>query len=80
MLEINPDAKKNFNEKGKTVILKPKIVVEIEYEEIQKSVNYSSGYALRFPRVKLQRLEKSPKDCDDIKKVEQLYKQQRGKK
>ncbi len=65
---------------GKTVILKPKIVVEIAYEEIQKSVNYNSGYALRFPRVKRQRLDKSSKDCDDIKKVEQLYKQQRGKK
>jgi len=65
---------------GKTVILKPKIVVEIAYEEIQKSVNYSSSYALRFPRVIKIRNDLSAKDCDDIKRVERLYKQQRGKK
>ena len=69
-----------IKEEGKTVILKPKIVVEIAYEEIQKSVNYSSGYALRFPRVIKIRNDISAKDCNDIKKVELLYKQQRGKK
>ena len=67
-------------ETGKTVILRPKIVVEIAYEEIQKSVNYNSGYALRFPRVIKIRNDLSAKGCNDIKKVEQLYKQQRGKK
>ncbi|MBW2996261.1 ATP-dependent DNA ligase [Candidatus Woesearchaeota archaeon] len=66
-----------LSQKGKTAIVKPKIVVEIAYEEIQKSVNYSSGYALRFPRViRLRHMEKSPKDINTVKDVEKYYKEQ----
>lgn len=38
-------------EKEKKVSIKPKIVVEVAYQELQKSPNYKSGYALRFPRL-----------------------------
>ncbi|MEE8358953.1 MAG: ATP-dependent DNA ligase, partial [Candidatus Hydrothermarchaeales archaeon] len=38
-------------ESGSEVVIKPEIVVEIAYQEIQKSPKYRSGYALRFPRV-----------------------------
>ena len=66
---------------GKFVELKPEIVVEIGYEEIQKSVNYNSGYALRFPRFKRLRTdEKTIKDINTIKDVKKLYEQQRGRK
>ncbi|MBR9692193.1 ATP-dependent DNA ligase, partial [Candidatus Woesearchaeota archaeon] len=66
-----------ISQKGKTVIVKPKIVVEIAYEEIQKSSNYSSGYALRFPRViRLRHMEKSAKDINTLKDVEKYYKEQ----
>ncbi|UCC91675.1 MAG: ATP-dependent DNA ligase [Candidatus Aenigmatarchaeota archaeon] len=67
-------------EKGKSVRIKPKIVVEVAYEEIQKSPNYSSGYALRFPRLIKIRTDKSPKDVDDTERIEKLYHQQRGRK
>jgi DNA ligase-1 len=67
-------------EKGKSVKIKPKIVVEIAYEEIQKSPNYSSGYALRFPRLIKIRVDKSPSDADDVERIERLYHQQRGRK
>ncbi|MFT7616257.1 MAG: DNA ligase-1, partial [Candidatus Woesearchaeota archaeon] len=36
---------------GKEVEVKPKLVLEIAYEEIQKSPSYKSGFALRFPRL-----------------------------
>ena len=39
-----------ISEKGNEVKIKPKIVIEVAYEEIQKSPTYSSGWALRFPR------------------------------
>ncbi|HLE06130.1 MAG TPA: ATP-dependent DNA ligase, partial [Candidatus Nanoarchaeia archaeon] len=39
------------SEDGKEVRVKPIILVEIGYEEIQKSPTYGSGYALRFPRL-----------------------------
>src|SRR3989344_2571836 len=35
---------------GRNVTVKPKIIVEVAYEEIQRSPTYSSGMALRFPR------------------------------
>ena len=31
----------------------PKIVIQVRYQEIQKSTAYNSGYALRFPRIVL---------------------------
>jgi DNA ligase-1 len=38
-------------QKGMEVELKPAVIFEVAYEEIQRSPNYSSGYALRFPRL-----------------------------
>lgn len=67
-------------EEGKHVKIKPKIVVEVAYEEIQKSPNYSSGYALRFPRLLRIRSDKSPEDIDGVDRIEKLYCQQRGRK
>ncbi|MFC1698209.1 ATP-dependent DNA ligase, partial [Nanoarchaeota archaeon] len=66
-------------EKGKTVTIKADIVVEIEYEEIQKSPSYSSGYALRFPRLIRLREDRSPSDVSTIHEIEDLYKGQRGR-
>ncbi len=65
------------SEKGKTVIVKPKIVIEVEYGEIQKSPTYSSGYALRFPRIKNVRDDRKPDDITTLKEIEKLYKEQR---
>ena len=68
-------------EHGKHVIVKPKIVIEVGYEEIQKSTSYSSGYALRFPRVVRNRSsEKGIHDINTLKDVERLYKQQKKAK
>ena len=65
-------------EEGKEVILKPKIVIEVGYEEIQKSPTYSSGYALRFPRViRLRSMDKPPEDATTLKQVEETYKKQK---
>lgn len=64
-------------EKGKEVILKPKVVIEVAYEEIQKSPTYSSGFALRFPRVIQLRQDRSPHDISTLKMVENFYKEQK---
>lgn len=61
------------SEKGKEVRVKPKIVIEVEYQEIQKSPNYSSGFALRFPAFKNFRPDRSPNDVDTISRVKKLY-------
>jgi len=68
-----------IKEKGRSVTVKPAVVVEINFEEIQKSPNYSSGYALRFPRVIRIREDKAPEACSDLPLVEDLYSTQRAR-
>jgi DNA ligase-1 len=68
------------SEKGSSVRIKPKLVVEVAYEEIQRSPNYSSGFALRFPRVVSIRDDKRPEDADTIERIEGLFGQQKGRK
>jgi DNA ligase-1 len=67
------------SEDRRTVKVKPKIVVEINYEEIQKSPTYSSGYALRFPRLVNLRSDKPVEEIATIEMVEEMYMEQRGR-
>ena len=67
-----------LSQKGREVTVKPKVVVEITYEEIQKSPTYTSGYALRFPRVVRLREERSAEDVSTLDMVEKLYREQKG--
>ena len=62
-----------ISEKGKQVKVKPKIVIEVDYEEIQKSPTYSSGYALRFPRLKNLRSDRDASEISSLDMVEELY-------
>ncbi|MDD1749707.1 MAG: ATP-dependent DNA ligase [Methanothrix sp.] len=66
-------------EKGMEVEIKPAVIFEVAYEEIQKSPNYSSGYALRFPRMVAVRDDKSLEEADSLERVVSLYKGQRGR-
>ncbi len=57
------------------VIIKPKIVVSVTYQNIQKSPKYASGFALRFPRITHYRPERGVYDIatlDDIKREAEL--------
>ncbi|MEM5829151.1 MAG: ATP-dependent DNA ligase [Candidatus Aenigmatarchaeota archaeon] len=66
-----------IEEKGKNVKVKPKIVVEVAYQEIQKSPNYESGFALRFPRfVRDRTADKSPEEADTIERIKSLFESQ----
>ena len=66
-------------EKGKEVKVNPKIVIEVSYEEIQKSPTYGSGFALRFPRVKSLRADMGPKGISTLNVVKDLYNKQKKK-
>lgn len=61
---------------GGIVTVHPRIVVEVEYDEIQRSPTYKSGMALRFARIKRLRYDKTPKDADTIQRVQELYETQ----
>jgi len=66
-----------IEEKGKVVSIKPKIIVSVTYQEIQKSPNYNSGWALRFPRITALRNDKPLSEIADLKEVEEDYKKQK---
>jgi DNA ligase-1 len=68
-----------IEQKGREVKVKPKIVLSILFEEIQKSPSYSSGYALRFPRVVLLRDDRSSESASTLEDVEEAYYLQRKK-
>ena len=58
------------------ILVKPEIVLEVAFDTIQKSDRHNSGFALRFPRIKNIRTDKSLKDIDTLEKVRQIYKNQ----
>jgi DNA ligase 1 len=58
------------------IIVKPEIVLEIAFDSIQKSNRHDSSFALRFPRIKNIRNDKTVADIDTLEKVEQIYKKQ----
>jgi DNA ligase 1 len=55
------------------VHVRPELVVEVAYNEIQASPRYSSGYALRFARVVRIREDKSAMDADTYDRLKSLY-------
>jgi DNA ligase-1 len=63
-------------EKGREVRVRPAVVVEVGYQEIQKSPSYTSGMALRFPRLIRIREDRSPEECDTIDRLKALYESQ----
>jgi len=64
------------SEKGREVKIKPKVVISITYQEIQKSPTYNSGFALRFPRVTALRPDRSPSDVETLEQIKKDYQKQ----
>ena len=58
-----------------TVYVRPELVVEVAFNEIQESPVYPGGLALRFARVKRFRTDKTAMDGDTFATVQNLYAQ-----
>ena len=56
-----------------TVHVRPELVVEIAFNDVQESPHYPAAMALRFARVKGYRPDKRPEDADTIDTVRVLY-------
>jgi DNA ligase-1 len=67
-----------IKEEGKKVFIKPEIIVSVNYQEIQKSPNYSSGFALRFPRFVSIREDKPLSEIATLKEIEEDFKNQKN--
>ncbi|MDA4137115.1 MAG: ATP-dependent DNA ligase [Thaumarchaeota archaeon] len=57
--------------------VRPELVIEVAFDSIQKSDRHDSGYALRFPRIKAIRTDKTPEQADTIERVKQVYESQK---
>jgi len=55
------------------VFVKPSLVVEVTYQEIQETEEYTSGYALRVPKIVRFRPDKKAEQTDDLGKLQKLY-------
>jgi DNA ligase-1 len=56
-----------------TVYVRPELVVEIAFNDLQESPHYPAGLALRFARLKGYRPDKRPEEADTIDAVRRIY-------
>ncbi len=60
-----------------SVKVKPKLVVAVTYQNVQKSPSYTSGYAMRFPRITAFRPDRRVDDIATLKDIEKAAKKER---
>ena len=63
-------------ERDGTVFVRPEVVVEVAYSDIQRSPQYESGMALRFARIIRLRDDKAPEEADTIEHVSEEFERQ----
>jgi len=61
-----------------TVFVRPELVVEVAFNDLQKSSHYPGGVSLRFARLKGYRDDKGPEDADTMATIRALYRNQTG--
>ena len=66
-----------ISETDNQVRVKPRIVVAVTYQNIQESPSYTSGYALRFPRITRYRPDKKPDEVATLSDIKKEVKKQR---
>jgi DNA ligase-1 len=60
------------------VYVRPELVVEVAFNDIQASPHYPGGMALRFARVKRYRSDKRAEEADTIETVRAIFAKQGG--
>jgi DNA ligase-1 len=81
IIEMTKQLKESIiKEEPRRVFVVPKIVVEVTYNEIQKSPKYKCRMALRFARINRVREDKSPEEADTVQRVKEIYEKQFLKK
>jgi DNA ligase 1 len=63
---------------GHVVWVRPELVVEVAFNDLQASPQYPGGLALRFARIKGYRPDKSPADADTIATLREIWRRQSG--
>lgn len=71
LTNLAQNTKKSEDEEG--LLMTPSIVVEVTYQEIQIADVYTSGFALRVPKVVRFRPDKSVEQIDTLEKMRRLF-------
>jgi DNA ligase-1 len=58
--------------------VRPEVVVEIAFSDVQESTRYPAGMALRFARVKRYRTDKTAAEADTLQTVREIFRRQRA--
>jgi DNA ligase-1 len=65
-------------DQGFRLIVEPKIVLEVAFNNMMRSDRHQSGYALRFPRIVRLRPDKLPEEADTIERAREIYEKQKN--
>lgn len=65
-------------DQGFRLIVEPKIVLEVAFNNMMRSDRHESGFALRFPRIVRIRTDKLPEDADTIERAREIYERQKN--
>jgi DNA ligase-1 len=63
---------------GRTVQVRPELVVEVAFNDLQASPQYPGGLALRFARVKGYRPDKTAGEADTLATLQEIWRLQTG--
>jgi DNA ligase 1 len=63
-------------DQGLRLVVEPKIVLEVAFNNMMRSDRHNSGYALRFPRIVRIRPDKLPEEADTIERAQEIYESQ----
>ena len=58
---------------GRVYTVEPKVVFEVAFDAIQESKRHAGGFALRFPRIKRVRWDRSPESADRLARVREIH-------
>jgi DNA ligase-1 len=66
---------KIITSQGRDVMIEPEMVIEVDFQDIQKTNRYAAGYVLRIPRFRRERTDKSTREADTLERLKRLYNQ-----
>jgi DNA ligase-1 len=69
-----------IEDQGFRLVVEPKIVLEVAFNNMMESNRHESGYALRFPRIVRLRPDKLPEDADTVERAREIFEGQNSVK
>ena len=70
--------KHTIEDQGYRRTVEPTVVLEVAFNNMQKSARHASGYALRFPRIVRIRMDKPVAEIDTLQRAAELFERQAG--